>query len=304
MPTDRLDTTVIDDPDLGYRHLDPLPGGDDLDDFYQSAYLDMIRSGQRFPESRRLLSTGHEAESERSWLRATLYADILDALVDHVPPGSRSLIDIGAGIGEFVASAADAGWSALGIEPSREAVDFAEAKGRPVVCATLEGYLEADGRPTSPGAAVLTNVLEHVLHPADLLRTIRGMLPTGGMLVIRVPNDFNPLQEMARAALGHDPWWIAAPDHVNYFDHASLRRVVESAGFETVDQWGDFPMELFLLMGDDYVADRALGAVCHARRQRLELRMDAAARRAFGRSLVPLGWGRNTIIVARARPPA
>ena len=304
MPTDRLEATVIDDPVLGYRHLDPMPGRDDLDDFYQSAYLDMIRDGQRFPESRRLLSAGDEAESERAWLRATLHADILDAIDAHIPAGSRSVVDIGAGIGEFVASAVDAGWSALGLEPSREAVELAEAKGRPVICATLEAYLEGDGRTASPGAAVLTNVLEHVLRPAELLRTIHGMLPTGGIVVARVPNDFNPLQERARQALGHEPWWVAAPDHVNYFDHASMRRVIEAAGFETVDQWGDFPMELFLLMGHDYIADRSLGPVCHARRQRLELMMGPEERRAFGRSLVGLGWGRNTVVVARARPAA
>jgi SAM-dependent methyltransferase len=302
--TDVGRAAVIDDPIRGYRHLDPLPSDAELDEFYQSAYLDMIRSGQRFPESRRLLSIGDEADSERAWLRATLHADILDALGRYAPDGYRSVVDVGAGIGEFIASAAEEGWAVVGLEPSREAVDIAEANGRAVVCATLEQYLESDRPDGRPGAVVTTNVLEHVLDPSALLRTIRGMLAPDGLVVVRVPNDFNPLQAMAQAALGHDPWWIAAPDHVNYFDHASLRRVVEAAGFETVDQWGDFPMELFLLMGDDYIADRALGPTCHGRRQRLEMRMDPAARRAFGRSLVPLGWGRNSVLVARATSSA
>ena len=295
---------VIVDPEYGYRRLDPLPLDDELDTFYQSAYLDMIRTGQRFPESRRLLTPGPEADGERAWLRATLHADILDALTTHLSTGDRSVLDIGAGIGEFVASATADGWSAIGLEPSREAVAIAESMGRSVVCATLEGYIDAGG-PTSPlGAVVLTNVLEHVLQPVDLLHTIRATLPVGGLLVVRVPNDFNPLQAAAQAALGLEPWWIAVPDHVNYFDHASLRLVVESCGFEVVDQWGDFPMEFFLLMGDDYITDPALGRACHERRQRLELRMDPTARRAFARSLVDLGWGRNTVVVARARPSA
>ncbi len=59
-------------------------------------------------------------------------------------------------------------------------------------------------------------------------------------------------------------------------------------------------MELFLLMGDDYVADPALGPVCHNRRQRLELNLDPAVRRQFARSLVPLGWGRNSVVIALA----
>ncbi len=169
------------------------------------------------------------------------------------------------------------------------------------MCATLQEYVAGSGPPTPPGAVTLLNVVEHVIDPIGLVREVHRLLPPGGAIVIRVPNDFNPLQEAARSKLGHQPWWIASPDHVNYFDHASLRRLVESAGFDIVDQWGDFPMELFLLMGDDYVADPALGPVCHARRRRLELAMDAETRRAFARSLVPLGWGRNTVIVGLAR---
>jgi SAM-dependent methyltransferase len=303
MTKETLEHRVVDDPVLGYRHLDPLPDGADLDRFYQSAYIDMIRRGERFPELARLLASGSEAEDERSWIRSTLHADILAALDSLRPPESpRLLVDIGSGIGEFVASATAEGWTAIGLEPSREAADSATARGRTVLCATLEEYLAAGGPADQPAAVVLLNVVEHLLDPTSLLRSARQMLTAGGALVIRVPNDFNPLQEMARSALGHLPWWIASPDHVNYFDHASLRKLVESVGFEVADQWGDFPMELFLLMGDDYVAEPALGPKCHARRQRLELAMDVDARRAFGRSLVALGWGRNTVIVAIAKP--
>jgi SAM-dependent methyltransferase len=305
VPEDEADHAVILDPEHGYRRLDPLPVSDKLDGFYQSAYVDLVRRGQRFPEMGHLLGEDSEAATERDWLRATFHADVLDALDANLAAGApRVLIDIGCGIGEFVASATEASWSAIGLEPSREATDYAIKHGRPVVCSTLEAYIASGGPPSPPDAVLLKDVLEHVLDPTDLLGKVRSLLPVGGLLVIRVPNDFNPLQDMARAALGHRRWWIASPDHVNYFGHASLRRVVEAAGFETVDQWGDFPMELFLLMGDDYIADRGLGAACHARRQRLELRLDPDARRAFGRSLVPLGWGRNSIIVARARPPA
>ena len=72
----------------------------------------------------------------------------------------------------------------------------------------------------------------------------------------------------------------------------------EATGFEVIDQWGDFPMELFLLMGNDYVADPSVGPSCHARRQRFELSLDVGARKSFGRCLVPLGWGRNSIVIA------
>ena len=59
-----------------------------------------------------------------------------------------------------------------------------------------------------------------------MLRGIRRLLAPGGLLYIRVPNDFNPLQLAAQQKLGADPWWIAVPDHVNYFDVDSLCRAL------------------------------------------------------------------------------
>jgi SAM-dependent methyltransferase len=300
MPDEISRPVVVLDRSLGYRRLDPLPEIEELNDFYESAYVDLVRGGRRFPELAHLLASGEEADRERAWLKATLHADLLAALARHLPSDRRHLIDVGSGMGEFVASAAEAGWEAIGLEPSTEAVAMAVDLGRTVVRATLESYLESPGSGSTADAVVLTNVLEHVPDPLGVLRNLHRLSAPGAAVAIRVPNDFNPLQEAATAALGHDPWWIASPDHINYFDHASLRGIVEHAGFRVVEQWADFPMELFLLMGDDYIADPPLGRVCHERRQRFEMSLPAEERRRFARSLVPLGWGRNSVVVALA----
>jgi len=196
-------------------------------------------------------------------------------------------------------SAEEAGWTAVGLEPSVEAADLGRAEGRTIEAVTFEEYVGRPERPLPPSAITLTNVLEHVRDPFGLLASIRGFLDTGGLVAVRVPNDFNPLQAEVRRTLGHRAWWIAAPDHINYFDHATLAATIRGAGFEVCDQWGDFPMEMLALMGDDYVADPAAGKVAHERRRRFELAIDPSLRRALARALVPLGWGRNTIVVAR-----
>jgi SAM-dependent methyltransferase len=291
---------VATDPTYGFRHLDPLPDADELDRFYQSAYADMVRRGERFPELQRILAGGAEADRERAWIRATLHADLLDSLERHARHDApRTLLDIGSGMGELLDSAERAGWTAVGLEPSVEAAEIGRAEGRTIETATFEEYVGRDEPPTKPTAITLTNVLEHVRDPVTLLRSIRSFLGDGGLVAIRVPNDFNPLQAEVRRALGHRAWWIAAPDHINYFDHETLAAAVRGAGFEVCDQWADFPMEMLVLMGDDYVADPAAGKVAHERRRRFELAIDPAIRRALARAIVPLGWGRNTIVVAR-----
>lgn len=297
---------VIVDPEWGYRRIDPLPTSDELDRFYESRYRDLIDEGGRAPDLSRLVGTGPDLARERAWLAATVHADVVAALAPAAALGSppRSM-DVGCGTGDLLRVLADAGWDATGIEPATEIAAVGRSAGLHIEPATATEFLarwRADG--AAPFAGItLMNVLEHVPSPGPLVRSLVEALVPGGHVVIRAPNDFNPLQTLARETLGHDPWWVVVPDHLNYFDHASAVGLVERLGLEVVDQWADFPMELFLLAGDDYVADPASGRIAHERRRRMELSVDAETRRRIGRAWVAAGIGRNTFLVAR-RPLA
>lgn len=296
------DVRLIVDPVWGYRRVEPLPSSDELDRFYESRYHDLISRGGRAPDLARLVTTGPDAAREREWLDATLYADVVQALEPVAAEGlpKRSL-EIGCGTGELVRVLTSAGWEAVGIEPATEIADVGAAAGLPIEATTAADFLSAwrsDGSQLF-SAILLMNVLEHVPAPGPLVAELVEALMPGGRLIIRVPNDFNPLQAVARDRLGHDPWWITVPDHLNYFDHASAAGLLERVGLEVVDQWGDYPMELFLLMGEDYIADRALGRELHERRRRLDLALEPALRRQIGRAWVAAGVGRNTTVVAR-----
>ncbi len=293
---------VVVDPAWGYRRLDPLPTDDELTRFYESRYRDLIVEGGRAPELSRLVSTGPDADQERAWLAATLYADVLDALAPAVAEGlPRRSLDVGCGTGDLLRVLIDAGWEATGIEPATEIASVGRAAGLQIEALTAFEFMDswrASGAPPFT-AITLLNVLEHVPAPAPMLQGLIEALAPAGRLIYRIPNDFNPLQAAAQRALGHDPWWITVPDHLNYFDHASAAGMGERLGLEVVDQLADYPMELFLLLGDDYVADPALGKVVHERRRRLELSLDPETRRRMGRAWVTAGLGRNTFVVAR-----
>ena len=293
---------VITDPVWGYRRLDPLPSSTLLDRFYESQYRDLLDGGGRAPDLARLIAGGPDAEDEREWQAATIHADVLAALEEEVGEGlSRRVLDVGCGTGELLRSLVRGGWDAIGTEPAAAIAEVGRSAGLQVEAATATEYVgrwRADG--ASPFAGiVLLNVLEHVPDPAALLLEVTGALAPGGLLIVRVPNDFNPLQEAARRELGGGPWWVVTPDHVNYFDHASIGALVERIGLTIVDRSADFPMELFLLMGDDYRGNPVVGRSAHQRRRRAEMAMDPGTRRAIGRAWAAAGIGRNALVVAR-----
>ncbi|MBI5543557.1 MAG: class I SAM-dependent methyltransferase, partial [Deltaproteobacteria bacterium] len=283
----------------GYKRLDPVPSPAELEAFYTGSYMELIEAGGRAPEIRRLLQGGPEREAELAWLRSTLYSDVELALA----PGGGDrglLLDVGCGTGDFLDHARSMGWGAEGVEPSRLASERARERGFKVFTGTLEAYREQGARPEWDAVSLL-NVLEHVPDPARYVHQCRELLrPEIGRLAVVVPNDFSEVQAAAAQALGTAKrWWVAAPDHINYFDFVSLERLLQGAGFQVEERTCTFPMELFLMMGDDYVTRPELGRECHARRRKLESAMPAELRRRLYRALASEGLGRNCVVVAR-----
>ena len=154
--------------------------------------------------------------------------------------GTR-LLDIGCGTGEFLTVAERSGFRAVGLEPSKTAFEIAR-KMHPV----LRGELATAGfKADSFDVVTLWSVLEHVPEPSAFLRRIRGLLRQGGILALRVPEARGLLPSLAvwlyRLSLGR----MAAPLRVLYqldwhykhyygFDRRTIRRLLESNGFEVV----------------------------------------------------------------------
>ncbi len=280
------DFEVIDCEACGYKHVLPMPTEAELGALYDEDYY--ANEKPLYLEQYR---------QDLAWWNV-VYAERLELLEDGAND-ARRLLDIGSGPGFFLALAKQRGWETLGIEPSAQAAAHSRELGLEIV----EEFLDeaSSARLGTFDAIHLCNVLEHVPNPAQLLALAGRMLRPGGRLLVVVPNDYNPLQDALRKS-GHAPWWIAPPHHLNYFDPPSLRRVLEREGFGVLASEGTFPMELFLLMGDEYVGNDELGRACHAKRMRLEETLASTGagdlKRALYRALADLNLGREIQILA------
>ena len=286
---------IIEDADWGHRRLDPLPHDDELSAYYESKYYDLIQKGGRALELQKLIAGGKEGNATRAWLRHTLYDTILSALDS--APGNR-LLDVGCGIGEFISYANECGLQTQGVEPAVQAVELAKSQGLRVEQGDLASFT-AENHNSVFDAVVFLNVIEHSPQPMTLLQQAYDLLADGGLLVCRLPNDFSSLQELARAQNNSRRWWVVIPDHINYFNFENFPPILRRLGFEIVDTMGDYPMEFFLLMGRDYIANPDLGKACHLERVALEMSMPGPQLRAMYRGFASAGIGRNALFIAR-----
>ena len=292
---------VVVDARWGYARLDPLPSENEIGEFYKKKYYALIKKGGRAPELRRQMGPEKERDLEKKWLQETLYKDINFFLGELSFLKGRRLIDVGCGTGQLIAGMRRLKWDVAGIEPFEDK-NVMHAQGvSNIYTQTLEEFIAA--HPDLLGTydvVTLMSVLEHLLDPIAELEKIRKLVRKDtGVVCVRVPNDFNPLQYHAQKKNRKAPWWVAAPDHLNYFDTVSLPRILSRIGFEPLLVTTDFPMELFLLMGDDYVGDQRVGRECHRRRVNFELSVPGELRRGLYRSWAQMGLGRDVMVLAR-----
>jgi SAM-dependent methyltransferase len=283
------DFSILDCAVCGFAHATPVPTHDELEVVYREQYYTSEKPMyiERYIE-------------DLAWWRM-VYRERLEMLEDVLDERRRRLLDVGSGPGYFLAEAVERGWSATGIEPSSRAVEHSRSLGLTIV----DGFL---GQETAPDLGTfdvvhLSEVLEHIPDAHDLVDCAVELLRPGGLLFILVPNDESPFQHVLHEHCGYAPWWIAPPHHVNYFSAESLRRLVERHGLEVVHQESTFPIDMFLLMGKDYIGDDAVGRECHGMRKTFELNLARSGhsdlKRALYARMAELGLGREVAVVAR-----
>jgi SAM-dependent methyltransferase len=187
-----------------------------------------------------------------SWLQQERARDLLwkrrlRKLLPHRAPGS--LLDIGAGIGQFLHHAKPLFTQVTGTEISSSAVMIAKEKYGLDLLAGQVADLNLP--PRSFDNITLFHVLEHVPDPAMLVNLCRDLLRPRGVLIIAVPNDalswssavkkagkrlglkffqkFSPVLGIARAG-------TSCEIHLSHFTPAVLRQLVEKSGVAVVEE--------------------------------------------------------------------
>jgi SAM-dependent methyltransferase len=136
------------------------------------------------------------------------------------------LLDVGCGLGEFLAQAARGGWEAWGCDLPRE--DGAPPGGRIRLGAPEDWRFEA----SAFDAVTAFGVLEHSADPAALLARMTDWLRPGGLLLLVTPS----LSTCSARVLGRY-WPHFHGEHAAYFTEPALRSLVERHGFGELERF-------------------------------------------------------------------
>ena len=211
--TRRGEFTIFSCDDCGFRFTNPYPSIEDIHVFYESDdYTPTTNS------TRGVLNKGYHL-ARRVMLRAKL------RLVRRLSQrATGSLLDIGCGTGEFLATMKQAGWDVQGVEPFEPArVSATERFDVPVTDLAGQALLPCHGH----DVVTLWHTLEHAHDIHHSMSEISRLLKPGGLALIGIPNCASwDAQFYGRHWAAYD-----APRHLHHFTPDTLRRLAERHGF-------------------------------------------------------------------------
>lgn len=172
---------------------------------------------------------------------ASYFSSARTDFVDRLPfDRSAAVLEIGCGNGATGAVALSEGRCQhyVGVELDLRAVDEARGVLTSVIAGDVE-TLEFDWQPASFDAVIFSEVLEHLVEPAALVKRLARYVRSGGMLLASSPNvaQWRVIKELALGRFRPADRGVFDRTHLRWFTPETFAALFEDAGFH-VDEIG------------------------------------------------------------------
>jgi len=248
---------IIDCIKCKYIHAIPFIKKLDLKKFYQKKFYNQNRKKGYFKNQKK----------DEIWWNKIFEERLLR--FNKILKKKGKILDVGCGPGFFLKFAKDKGWKIYGIDPSINAVNFGKKK---LGIKIEHGEFDLLKKFKNIDVIYSHGVLEHLEDPTNFINLAKKSLSKNGIIFTSVANDFNQIQSLALKQT-KKPWWIIPPEHYNYFNISSIKNLMKKK-FKIINTNVSFPIDFFILMGQNYIKNKDLGKKIHEMRVLFELNLD------------------------------
>ena len=146
-------------------------------------------------------------------------------LINRYAQDDKSVLDVGAGTGDFLFMAAQKGWTITGVEPNWSARGKASEKSI-TLSHDLESVMNRKYK-----VITLWHVLEHLADLENQILKMMSIMEEEGTMVVAVPNY------KSHDANYYGEFWAAydVPRHLWHFSRDSIHKLFAKYGMEVVD---------------------------------------------------------------------
>ena len=220
---------------------------------------------------------------------------------------NNSFLDVGAGEGFFASCFFHSGWKVTTMDFSNFGINshnphLANTLIQGDVFQSLENQCLANNKFDFIN---LSNILEHVIDPIKLLKTLKLLLSEQSLLRISVPNDYSNFQQFLLDKQYTTNTWLCPPDHLHYFTFDSLSNLLRGLGYEIVVSMGEFPIELYISNeSSNYVKNKEVGQFAHKSRIEVDnflFNQGVEKYINYYKASADIGLTRQIVIYAKAR---
>jgi 2-polyprenyl-3-methyl-5-hydroxy-6-metoxy-1,4-benzoquinol methylase len=230
--------TIVQCSRCGMVYTNPRLKGEKIGELYDADYF----KGHGFDKSIDYVGDVDEYGKQKS--DYTLNDWDADSIKSMLRSGGAKLLEIGCGTGVFLAKAREHGFDCSGLELSSYAAEFVRKMGIPV---ETKGIEDANFPENSWDVIVMREVIEHLPHPMEALKTIHRWLKPGGVLFMATGNYDCPERKLR----GSDWFYFMPEGHLYYFSNRTMTKYLKKVGFRTVNvtNQGDLLMEFLRKYG-------------------------------------------------------
>lgn len=205
--------SILKDESNDFLITSPRPNDDDLGNFYESEdYISHTDAKKSLFDKVYQLVRNYALNQKIK-------------LINSFNSEQKTILDIGAGTGDFLLACKKNGWKVSGVEPSEKAKKIAEDKLETQLFSNNEGL-----KTKQFDVITMWHVLEHVPDVNKTIEELKAFLKSNGRLIIAVPNH------KSYDANYYGKFWAAydLPRHLWHFSQTSIKKLFAKQQMEVV----------------------------------------------------------------------